>query len=302
VNHAVVNEADDQPGAARHGRVHGVARQAVAQDGVLGVRRQPADRVTRVDVAHVDGRAPGAEVGGDAVFEEQADVGVLDVARGVRLHLVARDQVLAGALGDDDHRVALAFEPPLKHGQQAALAVQLEGLLGDQAVVDLAAGQRRAGGDEARVAAHQLDQPDAVQHRARFRVGDVDHLARGVDGRAVAERARHIENVVVDGLRDADDGERVAQRAGGFVDPVCAALRAVAADGEEEIHAELAQRAHHDFRVLGAAGGAEDGAAQLVDVADVLRRQLHRRKAVGRVEAVVAVADAVDALDAVEAP
>ena len=66
----------------------------------------------------------------------------------------------------------------MQYGQQSALAFQLEGNLRHQHEVYFLAGQAGAGGDESRIAPHQLHDADAVQHAVRFHVRGVDNVLR----------------------------------------------------------------------------------------------------------------------------
>ncbi len=145
------------------------------------------------------------EVSLDPVAQEEADVLVQEVAGSVTPGLIPFDEVLAGPLGDDDERMALAEDPPLERGEEAAFPVEAEGDLGDQHEVGVLAGQRGAGGDEARVPAHQLHQADAVGGAPCLDVGPAQHLLGLLEGGVVAERGEDELDVVVDRLGDADD-------------------------------------------------------------------------------------------------
>ena len=84
---------------------------------------------------------------------------------------------------------------------------------------------------------HEFHQPDSSGHAPRLGVRAVEHAARFLDSGEKAKRARHKSHVVVDGLRHADDGERVAA-AGRFLEKgVAAALGAISADGKEDVDA-----------------------------------------------------------------
>lgn len=58
------------------------------------------------------------------------------------------------------------------------------------------------------MAPHDLDDDDAVLDAVRFGVRTREDAGRFFDGSQVAEGARDEGDVVVDRLRDADDGER----------------------------------------------------------------------------------------------
>ena len=92
---------------------------------------------------------------------------------------------------------------------------------------------------------------DAVVHAARLGVRAVDHPHRLVDRGAEAEGAGDEAHVVVDGLGDADHRERVPALPGFLIEIVAAALRAVAADGEEDVHSGGDEEIHGDGESTG---------------------------------------------------
>ena len=190
------------------------------------------------------------------------------VAGGVGARWLAGEVLLAGALGDDDHRVPALGDRRAQVREEPVLAVELERHLGDQHEVGVVLGQRRVAGDEAGVAAHQLHQADAVGRRARLDVGGADRLGRARERGPEAEALVDERDVVVDRLRDADDARSSARaRSTDVGDPLRAAQRAVAADDEQDVDPELLEAVDDLLRVLLAARAAEDRAAVLVDVA-----------------------------------
>ena len=118
------------------------------------------------------------EVVGDALLEQPPDVVQAHVAGGVSAGRLGGQVLLPGALGDDDHGVAAFPHGAAQVREEPVLAVQLERHLRDQHVVGVVLGQRGVAGDEARVPAHQLHQPDAVGRRARLDVRGPDRLGR----------------------------------------------------------------------------------------------------------------------------
>jgi hypothetical protein len=92
----------------------------------------------------------------DPPREEGAEIGELGVAAGVALSRRTHELV-ARALGEDYHALGLALQHPLDVREDAKPALQLDGHLGHQAQVDLAARKRGVGRDEASVPPHQLD-------------------------------------------------------------------------------------------------------------------------------------------------
>ena len=75
-------------------------------------------------------------------------------------------------------------------------------------------------------------------------------------------------DVVVDGFGDADDGDLKAAFVDFIGDGQAAAEGAVAADDEEDVDGHAFEAIDDFDGVLVAAGGAEDGAAALVDFGD----------------------------------
>ena len=120
--------------------------------------------------------------------------------------------------------------------------------LGNEGEVHILARDRRARGDESGVAAHEFDESDAARHAARLGVRAIEHARGLLDGGEESEGARDEADVVVDRLRHADDGERVAAAARFLVESVGTALRAVAADGEEDVHAARDKVVHGSGR------------------------------------------------------
>ena len=119
-------------------------------------------------------------------------------------------------------------------------------------------------------------------------MGAVQHLGRFLHGREEAEAARHEGDVVVDRLGHADNRERMAAPGGLLEQGIAAALRAVATDREQDVDLPPDQGVDRAADVNGAARGAEECAALLVDAGDDGRRQRDRIRADGRVEPLVA--------------
>ena len=100
----------------------------------------------------------------------------------------------------------------------------------------------------------------------------LDHRLRLGHGREVAKRPLAVLDVVVDRLRDADHGDRQLSPRDFLGDRVGAALRAVAADAEQDVDARLRQKIDRVPRVVRAARRAEHRAAVMLDVADDFAR------------------------------
>ena len=134
------------------------------------------------------------------------------------------------ALGDDHDRRVPGLEPVL---HVADHLVDVERALRDEDHVR-AAGQAGVQRDPARVPAHDLDDQRPV---VAFRRGvqPVDRLHGDVHRGVEAERVVGRAEVVVDGLRHADDGNALA------VQPRRDAERVLAADHHERVHAQAGQ-------------------------------------------------------------
>ena len=161
VDELVVHAADQTSGLSRHGRMHRMGAKTCAVDRVVAVGRGRADDVRRVDVLDRCRDALVLEILLDPLLEEDADVVVLDVARGIGL-ACGRRELLACTLRDEDYRVSTFQNPPLEVLQKAVGAIEIERTLRDETEVDIRLGQGRMCGDEAGFAAHDLHQADAV--------------------------------------------------------------------------------------------------------------------------------------------
>jgi hypothetical protein len=85
----------------------------------------------------------------------------------------------------------------------------------------------------------------------------------------------HLDQVVVDRLRDADAGEIVAGSAGGLGDPMAGVRRIVAADVEEVPGVELAERGQRPVQVRvskSVAARSEDAGRRLAERIQEVRR------------------------------
>mmetsp|Transcript_13527 Transcript_13527/g.34420 ORF Transcript_13527/g.34420 Transcript_13527/m.34420 type:complete len:333 (-) Transcript_13527:608-1606(-) len=261
-----VDEADGEARVSRHGAVDGGLGEEAAVEGVGGVGGDGADHVGRVDVFQVRFDLVVVEVLGDFRFHPQPDVGEDRVPRGVLLGGVRGEEVHSRALRDDDDAVLLALEEVGDVPQQSALALELEGDLGDEAEVDLSRREGGLHGDVARVAAHEFDEADAVEGGGGldFRGGD-GHLGF-FDGGVEAEGFVDERDVVVDGFGDADDGDFEAPFHDFFVELDGAAVGAVAADDVDVVEAVVFDGVDDHLGVVAAAGAAEEAAALVVDV------------------------------------
>jgi hypothetical protein len=157
-------------------------------------------------------------------------------------------------------------------------------------------------GDPAGVAAHDLDDHDATV-RFSGRVQPVDRFGREADRGVEPETARRSEDVVVDGLRNADEWDAF------LVELVRNRERPIAADAHERVEAVLLEHVHDAVRVIegalrrddrfdegvAAVDGAENRAAEPEDPGHIAWNE-HARF-LGIDEAIEAVFDPQD-LDA----
>jgi hypothetical protein len=296
VDEAPVQKANNDARLAGHRGVDGVPREEIAEQRVFTVRRAAADLVARVKVTHHYRDAFRLKKRLDLLAHERADVVELHVAGGVARAGVGGEQILPRAFRDGDDGVRFREHPLLQRGKKG---VEPKRHLRDKRKVHILARDDRCGGDEARVATHEFHQPDAIRHAARLGVRAIEHAHRFLHRAEKSERARDEADVVVDGLRHADDRQRAAALARFLVEIICAALRAVAAHGEEDVHPARDEILHGSPDVHRPARRAENRAALLMNAIDELRCDLHRLHAARRIEPAVTAAKAEHLGDAI---
>ena len=201
---------------------------------VLGTSRGPVDMGLAVDnlikrgvniVFTIGG--DGTQRGGYALFQEAKK-------RGHALAVVG----IPKTVDNDVAFVARTFGY-LTAVEEAAFALKPEGHLRDQREVHVLARHRGASRNKAGVAAHQFHQRDPVVDAAGFGVSAVENLRGFLHGGEVAERPRHERDVVVHRLGNAHHGQGVTAFFRFLEQRVPAALRAVTADGEEDVDSAL---------------------------------------------------------------
>ena len=153
--------------------------------------------------------------------------------------------------------------------------------------------------DEPGVAAHQLDDPDAVARRCGLGMGGFEGVRRDVHRGLEAEGLVDEGDVVVDRLGDADHAERDSLPRGDVGDGAGALEGAVAADRDQQVHAELFEAPDHVGRALCAPTEPEDAPAGVVDVVHDARRERDGRQAALGDQPLVAEAEAEDVAHAV---
>lgn len=257
--------ADDDVRAAGHGGVDGVLPEESAVDLVVGVGRDGPDDVAGVDVLEGIGNPLGTQMGIDRAPQQGRDVPELLVAGGVAGGGLAQ-KVLARPLGGHDDGVLAVDEALLQRLEQSPLPFEFEGGLGDQHEVHVLHGQGGPCGDEPRLPPHELHEADAVGRAAGLGVGALDGL-RGLEHRGLeAEGLGDEVDVVVDGLRDADDRHLQPPLADLLADAQRGLHGAVAADDEQGADVAPLQEVHDFLGGLRPPGGPEDGAPEPVDV------------------------------------
>ena len=162
--------------------------------------------------------------------------------------------------------------------EKAGRTIEAEADLRHEADVDVVARHRGMGGDEARLAPHQLHETDPVERGDRLRVSGVDRDARHRDRALEAERLVDERDVVVDRLRHADHADLLPPAFDLLRERMSTAHRAVAPDREEDIDAPCDERVDHDLRVTRPARRAEHRPAEPVHVTDLVGAERHRRR------------------------
>jgi len=142
-------------------------------------------------------------------------------------------------------------QPLREHIDDPALTIEREGHLRDEAQVHIGTGEGGVGSDEARVAAHQLDESDAVPRAARLGMGRADGSGCGFDRGGEPEAPLHPIHVVVHRLGDADHGEALPSADGFCCDGRRTPKRPIAADAEQDGDAVAQEGVDHLHRILG---------------------------------------------------
>ena len=120
-------------------------------------------------------------------------------------------------------------------------------------------------GNEAGLAAHELDHADAVERRLGLDRGRLDSLLRLLHGSVEPEGFVDVQNVIVDGFGDADDRYLEASFGALGADCVRPGVASVAADDKHHVD-PLPFDGIDDLRdVAAAAAAADDGPASVLN-------------------------------------
>ena len=262
-----------------------------AVDGLVvldGFRDGDVDDLVVLDTDHhvaliveegVDGR--GAHARGEDAVEGCRGAAALEVTEDGHAHVIvgiflfhalgeAHGAAGDGGFGDEHDRRVLRFAEAVLDQFRELVDVGRD--LRDDCCLG-SGGDGAVEGEEAGVAAHDLDEEEALM--AGGRVADlVDAVHDGVQRRVVADGRVGAVEVVVDGAGESDDreGVLVAEDAG-------TGQRTVAADNDERVDSAALQHVIGTLASFGglellASRGLQDCAAALDDVRDVLGREL----------------------------
>ena len=124
--------ADDDVGLAGHARMCRHLPERQAERGVVGVGGERADLVAGVEILDVGSDASSAQSGDESIAEPGPDIGEPQVAGSIGT-LDAGEEFLAGAFGDDHNGVVATAESLEEDIDEAAVPVEREGHLWDEA-------------------------------------------------------------------------------------------------------------------------------------------------------------------------
>ena len=142
-------------------------------------------------------------------------------------------QILPRPFRHGEHGVRVLGKAFFQSREQAPFPVKAKGDFRDKHKIDLTHGKGGVGGDEARLAPHQLDDADAVEDAGGLDVGAADGVGGLVHRRFKAEGMGNEIDVVVDGFRNPDNGDVLAAPGDLLLDGRRSLHRPVAADDEQ---------------------------------------------------------------------
>jgi hypothetical protein len=228
--------------------VDGCLTKAHAVGTILRRGRNTANHVAGIDVFESTLRLALAKVILNLALEKNADVSETLVPG--RVGPGGFNHVLPGTLGHNDQGVAASNDALPQLLEKAVITLQCERHFRNKHAVGITAGNRCGAGDEARMAAHQLDQANAIPGASRLGMCRSDGIDGGGASRFVPEAFVHVGHIVVDGLRDPDNRELVATPGGLLSDGAPAPLCAIASYNEENVYLPLDELVHHALGLL----------------------------------------------------
>lgn len=281
-----VEHGDEETGTAAHGSVCGVRAESGAIDGVVRISGGASDDVAWVDIFEVNFDVIAFCKFFETISEVDTDI-VEDFITGGVNGVRGFKDILPCAFGDEDDGVMTSCQTVFEAFPETAGTLDGEGDFGYEDVVDVIGGESGIGGDEARFSAHDFDQSETIDGVGGFGMSGIHGLDSAGDGGFESEGALNEAEVIIDGFRDADDCEFSAACFGFIVEGESATLRAIAADGEEDIHIELFDGVHNSGRIGAAARRAQNGAAVSMDHRDAGGFQFNGFVAVFRQKATI---------------
>src|SRR3990172_7618640 len=254
VHKVLVPVPDDHIRPPRQTCMNGILPQQQAKCRIVGIRREAADYIARIDVLQRQRLFLLLEVFCYSLLQKQPDIRSEDIARCISGRIAALGQVPAGTLSHDDKGVVLAVQPLLQRSQEAILAVENERNFRDEAEINNAVGQRRHRRDKPRIPAHQLDQPHSVPRPAGLLVGAVYRQTRSLHRRRKPKRLLDPGYVVVYRLGNPYDANLKVPLPYIPDDLLFAAERSISANGEQKAYSHHFESIDHIVHVLVAAG------------------------------------------------
>mmetsp|Transcript_47386 Transcript_47386/g.151075 ORF Transcript_47386/g.151075 Transcript_47386/m.151075 type:complete len:348 (+) Transcript_47386:3-1046(+) len=270
---ALVHLADGDTGVTGHGGVHGLLCQRRTIKAVVGVGRNGADHISRIDVLDGAGNAQRLAVCKNLILDVRANICEHLVAASVGGPVGFQDGV-AATLGNDEDPLLLGAHD-LGHIVEELVLGDIH--LGDEADIHHPRRERGGGGDEAAAAAHELHQADAIRVGRGLHIRGLDGLGCLRRGRIEAEARIEQADVVVDCLGNADDRTLVLNLLHGVEGLHRPLVGSIAAE-DEVLPNIFAGEGFGDLDVGGVAAVAhEDGSALCVDVLNALAGELDPR-------------------------
>ena len=298
-----VHAADDHVCFSGHAGMYGAFGELEAENGVGALGRDAPHHVARVKVLDVDFSADLVEMFLDFAREEFADIVFQNVSAGVAAFFLVLEEFLSGAFGNGNHGMCLAAGvAAFERLEEPAFAFEFKRNFGHEAEVHDRCRERCVRGDKSGIAAHELHEAKSVVGAVGFDVRARDDVCRTEHGCFETECAVDEVQVVVDGFRDADDGNGLLAFLDFFGNGVGSTEGAVTADAEQHVDVEAHERIDHDRGVLQSAGAAEDCSAVFLDGIDDIWVQHDGGISVVRVQTAVAVGDTEDVFYAVVEP